>query len=58
MVANPQMDDDSSKGPKFLRSVAAEMRSLADLDPNIALELWEMAADLESAADKIRERAA
>jgi hypothetical protein len=50
MVAKPQMDDE---GSKFLRVVAEEMRALADRDPNIALELWEIAADLENAADEI-----
>jgi hypothetical protein len=52
MVTTPQTDSE------FLRSVAEEMRSLADHDPNIALDLWQIAADLESAADKIRHRAA
>jgi hypothetical protein len=55
MVANPQMHDDRSEGPKFLRAAAEEMRSLADRD---SLELRRMATDLESAAEKIMERAA
>jgi|HubBroStandDraft_4_1064222.scaffolds.fasta_scaffold546457_2 HPt (histidine-containing phosphotransfer) domain-containing protein len=51
---HPQMHDDrSDEGPKFLRTAAEEMRSLAERD---SLELRRMAADLESAADKILER--
>jgi hypothetical protein len=51
---HPQMHDDrSDEGPKFLRAAAEEMRSLAERD---SLELRRMAADLESAADKILER--
>jgi len=51
MALNPQMhDDERSEGPKFLRATAEEMRSLADRDPSIALELWQMAAELESAS--------
>jgi hypothetical protein len=49
MFAKRQMDDE---GSKFLRAVAEEMRSLADHDLNIALELWQMAAELENAADQ------
>jgi hypothetical protein len=53
MVANSQMHDDCSDRPKFLHRVAKEMLSLADRDPSIALELGQMAADLESTAEKI-----
>jgi hypothetical protein len=58
MVANSQMHDDRSDGPKILHRVAKEMRSLADRDPSIALELCQMAAELESGANQISERAA
>ena len=44
----------AEEGPKLLRTAAEEMRSLAERD---SLELRRMAADLESAADKILERA-
>ena len=50
MALNPQINDERSEGPKFLRATAEELRTLADRDPNIALELCQMAADLESAA--------
>jgi len=53
MALNPQMHDDRSEGPKFLHRVAAEMHSLADRDPSIALELSQMAAELESAAHQV-----
>ncbi len=58
MALNPQMRDDRSEGPKLLQRVAEEMRSLADRDPNIALELCQMAAELENEAKKIPERIA
>jgi hypothetical protein len=58
MALNPQMHDDRSEGPKLLRRVAAEMHSLADRDPNVALELCQMAAELENEAKKIPERIA
>lgn len=58
MITNPQTHDDRSEGPKFLRAVAEEMRGLADRDPNIALELCQMADDLESTAVKILEHTA
>jgi hypothetical protein len=46
MALNPQRHDEHSDGPKFLHRVAAEMHSLADRDPSIALEL-------ESAAHQV-----
>ena len=58
MALNLQMHDDRSEGPKFLHGVAEEMRSLADRDPNIAIKLCQMAAELESEAKKIPERTA
>ncbi|HEV8032608.1 MAG TPA: hypothetical protein VGP42_16470 [Stellaceae bacterium] len=58
MALNPQMHNEHSEGPKFLHRVAEEMRSLADRDPNLALELWQIAAELESTAAKIPEHAA
>ena len=57
MALNPQRHDEHSDGPKFLHRVAAEMHSLADRDPSIALELSQMAAELESEAAKILEPA-
>jgi hypothetical protein len=57
MALNPQIHDEHSDGPKLLHRVATEMRSLADRDPSIALELSQMAAELESEAAKILEPA-
>ena len=58
MALNPQIHAEHSEGPKFLHRVAEEMRSLADRDPNVALELCQMAAELENEAKKIPERIA
>ena len=58
MALDPQMHDDRSEGPKFLPRVAEEMRGLADRDPSIALDLWQMAAELESESKKILGRTA
>jgi hypothetical protein len=51
--ALPVLVADRSLG--LLHRVATEMRSLADRDPSIALELSQMAAELESAADLVVE---
>ena len=58
MALNPQIHDEHSDGPKLLHRVATEMRSLADRDPSIALELSQMAAELARIIHDVSQRAA